>query len=279
MKRLILTLLVLSSLAWGKRAPLFKRSPSFKSWVLFQSFEVNHYTVFRNSIFRNYRVENVFTNAQDDPTAIQEEYQVLTTYNYISKVSYGYFYGSLTFNYVRGEDQFFDANILRSELSRSYEQFSLIPEIFFRISVFSVGFGYYFNFDQTPFISTALYNKNSPIIKAGIDLPAARWLSFLTHFYMSPRGFRFDDNTIYSVSFGIRLNFTYYVSFLFLYNRTILASDNMEDNIFRYSFDFRFTPSFSISTGYAQLVYTENRNPYNQISVAMNYLHEFRKKR
>ena len=279
MKRLLLILFILSTLAWGRENSLFKRSPSFKSWVLFQSFEVNHYTLFRNSIFRNYRVENTVTNDGDDPTAIQEEYQVFTTYNYISKVSYKYFYTSLTFNYLRGEDQFFDENILRPELSRSYEQFSLIPEIFFRASVFSIGFGYYFNFEETPLVNTALYHKNSPIIKVGIDLPATRWLSFLTHFYTSPQDFRFDDSTIYSISVGIRLNFTYYVSFLFLYNRTILASNNMEDNIFKYSFDFRFTPSFSISTGYAQLVYTENRNPYNQISVAMNYLHEFRKKR
>ena len=255
----------------------FLLANTFDRLLWYQSIEFTHSTVFKKNIFKTNQVI-------DDPnfsTNIEDNHLTITSYNYINKLSYKYFYFSLLFNYTYSEDQFFDENIKLDSRTIITEQFTLVPEVAFKWKFLSLGVGYFITFDRhTPLRLAFLFNRNSPFFKIKLDQKFGKApLYGIISFYTSPNQFNFDDNAIYSISGGLRWDATYYISLSFVYTRNYLVAQNLEDNIFKIEFAYRILPYLSLGTYFSQLVYTENQTPYNEISFNISYLHDFSKKR
>lgn len=241
----------------------------------YNSVEASHSTTFKKNIFNT----NTVSPNPGLSNIFNDNHLIIASFNYISKLSYRYLFASLLFNYTFSEDQFFDINNLLDEYTVRHEQFTLIPEIFFKWKSLAIGLGYFITFGgETPHRYVFLFNRNSPFFRIKIDQQLGKIpLYVLINFYLSPQEFNFDNSNIYSSSIGLKWYMTYYASISLIYTKNIMTSDRIDDNIGRVLFNYRFTPKFSVGVNFSQLVYTENRNPYNEISINFTYLHTFEK--
>ena len=243
---------------------------------MLNSINFSYFVFTQDEIFSNNRkLENIGLNEN-----INNRFYHITELGYFLGMTWKGIYLYLEFDWQQLElNEINTSGVLNNNLK--INSFIFQPEIHYRFFPLSLGFGYNISLaDQITYFSFRLYHLNSPFFKAKLDqqwgkLPVASFIHYIGSF----DSWKFDNTAYHHLQLGIRFELTYYVNAELMYTRMMQSSSSLQDNIMGVHLEFRITPKFSVEAHYHQLIYTENRHPYTDIRISMNYLHDFHKKK